>query len=78
MTADPGDCDIIDVTTTAQGHLDWVCDLVAARCPEVSEDEVADAYSPPEFDADPGADLDRDRRADDRRAFGARGAFGPD
>jgi hypothetical protein len=39
MTDDPDSRDVIDVTTTAQGHLNWVRDLIAARCPEVGNDE---------------------------------------
>jgi hypothetical protein len=63
---------------TAQGHLDWVRDLVAARCPEVSEDEVVDAYSPPSSTLTPARiwTVIAERMIDALSAL--RGAFGPD
>jgi hypothetical protein len=50
MTADPADDRDVIVITTAQGHLDWVRDLIAHRAPELGPAEIADA-----FRADSGA-----------------------
>jgi hypothetical protein len=51
------DHDVIDVTT-AQGHLDWVRDLVAHREPEIEPDEIAQAFAT-EAGPDPGEVAER-------------------
>ena len=46
--------DIISVNDNpAEQHLQWVRDLIAARAPELSEDDIADAYNTP-TEPDPG------------------------
>ena len=60
MTTDTLDRDIIDVTIpTAEDHLaahrEYCRSVIAARVPEVSEDEIADAYGiTTEFESYPG------------------------
>ena len=53
MTDDPTNCDVIDVTTTAQGHLDWVRHLIAHRAPGIDPSEIAEAFALP-LDGDSG------------------------
>jgi hypothetical protein len=43
------DRDVIDIAipanpSTAQGHLDWVRDLIAHRAPEIDASDIADAF----------------------------------
>jgi hypothetical protein len=46
MDTDLDHRDVI-ATATAQGHLDWVRDLIAHRAPEIGPADIADAYGAP-------------------------------
>ena len=78
MDTDTLDRDVIDLAATVTDDRDRVRRIIAARCPELSEAEIAEAF-PTEFsEAEAGAEfgLDRDRRAGSRRAGGDGGAAG--